>query len=115
MLQEKSVTPVGGNKAIPLDVRVIAATNRDLEEEIAEGRFRSDLFFRLNVIPIRIPPLRDRRDDIPVLVSHFIGKYNRERKRALEGRGPSFSRPCGATPGRGTSGSSRTSSSGSSY
>ncbi len=88
VLQEKSVTPVGGNKAIQVDARVITATNRDLEEEISEGRFRSDLYFRLNVIPIRIPPLRDRRDDIPLLVEHFVGKYNREKKRTLEGVRP---------------------------
>jgi DNA-binding NtrC family response regulator len=88
VLQEKSVTPVGGNRAIQVDARVITATNRDLEEEISEGRFRSDLYFRLNVIPIRIPPLRDRRDDIPLLVEHFVGKYNRDKGRALEGVRP---------------------------
>ena len=88
VLQEKSVTPVGGNRAIQVDARVIAATNRDLDEEVSEGRFRSDLYFRLNVIPIRIPPLRDRRDDIPMLLEHFIGKYNREKGRALEGVRP---------------------------
>jgi len=85
VLQEKSVTPVGGNRQIPVDARVIAATNKDLDEEVAEGRFRADLFFRLNVIPIRIPPLRERRDDIPVLVSHFIGRYDQEKGRSLEG------------------------------
>jgi transcriptional regulator with GAF, ATPase, and Fis domain len=88
VLQEKSVTPVGGNRAIQVDARVITATNKDLDEEVSEGRFRSDLFFRLNVIPIRIPPLRDRRDDIPLLVEHFVGKYNREKGRALEGVRP---------------------------
>jgi len=85
VLQEKSVTPVGGNRPIPVDARVIAATNRDLDEEVAEGRFRADLYFRLNVIPIRVPPLRERRDDIPVLVDHFVARYNREKGRALEG------------------------------
>jgi len=85
VLQEKSVTPVGGNRQIPVDARVIAATNKDLDEEVAEGRFRADLFFRLNVIPIRIPPLRERRDDIPVLVSHFVGRYDQEKGRSLEG------------------------------
>jgi DNA-binding NtrC family response regulator len=85
VLQEKSVTPVGGNKPIPVDVRVIAATNKDLEEEVAEGRFRSDLYFRLDVIPLRIPPLRERRDDIPVLAAHFIERYDREKGRSLEG------------------------------
>jgi len=88
VLQEKSVTPVGGNRAIPVDARVIAATNKDLDEEVAEGRFRADLYFRLNVIPIRIPPLRERRDDVPVLVTHFIARYNREKGRALEGIRP---------------------------
>jgi DNA-binding NtrC family response regulator len=85
VLQERSVTPVGGNRPIPVDVRVIAATNKDLDEEVSEGRFRADLFFRLNVIPIRIPPLRERRDDIPILVAHFIGRYDREKGRSLEG------------------------------
>jgi len=88
VLQEKSVTPVGGNREIPVDARVIAATNKDLDEEVAEGRFRADLYFRLNVIPIRIPPLRERRDDVPVLVTHFIARYNREKGRALEGIRP---------------------------
>jgi len=88
VLQEKSVTPVGGNRAVPVDVRVITATNKDLEEEVAEGRFRTDLYFRLNVIPIRIPPLRDRLDDIPVLLEHFVAKYNREKGRTLEGARP---------------------------
>ena len=88
VLQEKSVTPVGGNRAIQVNVRVITATNKDLDEEVSEGRFRSDLYFRLNVIPIRIPPLRDRRDDIPILVEHFVLKYNREKSRALEGVRP---------------------------
>jgi DNA-binding NtrC family response regulator len=88
VLQEKSVTPVGGNRAIPVDARVIAATNKDLDEEVAEGRFRADLFFRLNVIPIRIPPLRERREDVPVLVAHFIARYNRDKGRALEGIRP---------------------------
>ncbi|MEW6718863.1 MAG: sigma-54 dependent transcriptional regulator [Thermodesulfobacteriota bacterium] len=85
VLQEKSVTPVGGNRPVPVDVRVVAATNKDLEEEVAEGRFRADLYFRLNVIPIRIPPVRERRDDIPVLAAHFIERYNREKGRSLEG------------------------------
>jgi DNA-binding NtrC family response regulator len=88
VLQEKVVTPVGGNRTIPVDVRVITATNKDLDEEVSEGRFRPDLYFRLNVIPIRIPPLRDRRDDIPLLIEHFIGKYNQAKGRGLEGVRP---------------------------
>jgi two-component system, NtrC family, nitrogen regulation response regulator NtrX len=71
-LQEGIVTRVGGAKPIRVDVRVLAATNKDLEEEIREGRFREDLFYRLNVIPLHIPPLRERREDIPMLVRHFV-------------------------------------------
>jgi two-component system, NtrC family, nitrogen regulation response regulator NtrX len=71
-LQEGIVTRVGGAKPIRVDVRVLAATNKDLEEEIREGRFREDLFYRLNVIPLHVPPLRERREDIPMLVRHFV-------------------------------------------
>lgn len=71
-LEQGVVTRVGGSKSIEVDVRVIAATNKDLAEEIAEGRFREDLFYRLNVVPIHIPPLRERPDDIPMLVQHFV-------------------------------------------
>ena len=72
ILQEKKFERVGGNKLIPTDVRVLAATNKDLEREMEEGRFRQDLYYRLNVIPLRIPPLRDRKEDIPLLVDWFI-------------------------------------------
>jgi two-component system nitrogen regulation response regulator NtrX len=72
ILQEKKFERVGGNKLIPTDVRVLAATNKDLEREMEEGRFRQDLYYRLNVIPLRIPPLRDRKEDIPLLIDRFI-------------------------------------------
>jgi two-component system, NtrC family, nitrogen regulation response regulator NtrX len=71
VLQEGVVTRIGGSKAIQVDVRVLAATNKDLDGEIAEGNFREDLLYRLNVVPIEVPPLRDRREDIPALVAHF--------------------------------------------
>jgi two-component system nitrogen regulation response regulator NtrX len=79
-LQEGLVTRVGGEKAVRVDVRVIAATNKDVEKEIAEGRFREDLYFRLNVVPIHVPPLRDRRDDIPMLVRHFTERAIEEQR-----------------------------------
>ena len=75
ILQEKKFERVGGNKLIPTDVRVLAATNKDLEKEMEEGRFRQDLYYRLNVIPLRIPPLRDRKEDIPLLADRFIKDF----------------------------------------
>jgi two-component system nitrogen regulation response regulator NtrX len=75
ILQEKTFERVGGNRLIPTDVRVLAATNKDLEKEMEEGRFRQDLYYRLNVIPLRIPPLRDRKEDIPLLVDRFLKDF----------------------------------------
>ncbi len=75
VLQDRVVTPLGGETPIPLDVRVIAATNRSLETAVAEGDLREDIFYRLNVVTISLPPLRDRRDDIPLLVRHFLEKF----------------------------------------
>jgi two-component system, NtrC family, nitrogen regulation response regulator NtrX len=76
-LEQGVVTRVGSSKAVKVDVRVVAATNKDLEEEIREGRFREDLYYRLNVVPIDVPPLRERRDDIPMLVQHFVSLLQR--------------------------------------
>lgn len=76
ILQERSVVPVGGNKDFALSLRIISATNQNIEELIAQNKFRADLFYRLNVINLRIPPLRDRKDDIPRLAKYFIKKYN---------------------------------------
>jgi transcriptional regulator with GAF, ATPase, and Fis domain len=82
VLQTKEIERVGGTTSIPVDIRIISATNRNLQEMIAAGRFREDLWFRLNVFPIMIPPLRQRREDIPALVHHFIERKSKELKLA---------------------------------
>ena len=76
VLQDGEVTRIGGTKPIAVDVRVLAATNKKLEEEIAAGRFREDLFYRLNVVPMHVPPLRERREDIPLLAQHFVNQLS---------------------------------------
>ncbi|MCL5046237.1 MAG: sigma 54-interacting transcriptional regulator, partial [Actinobacteria bacterium] len=76
VIQERSLTRVGGVQRAEIDVRLIAATNRDLEEEVRRGKFREDLYYRLNVVPVSVPPLRDRRDDVPILVHHFLRKIS---------------------------------------
>ncbi|MBI4211298.1 MAG: sigma-54-dependent Fis family transcriptional regulator, partial [Deltaproteobacteria bacterium] len=85
VLQERKFEPVGSNKTHDVNVRIIAATNQDLDRMVKEKRFREDLYYRLNVIPIRIPPLRERPDDIPLLVSHFIEKYRQSAKQPVHG------------------------------
>src|ERR1700755_2415520 len=80
-LDEQRFTPVGGTQTIQVDVRVIAATNKDLEEEIAKGNFREDFFYRLNVIPFYVPPLRDRKEDIPLLVREFLLEFGTQYGR----------------------------------
>jgi two-component system nitrogen regulation response regulator NtrX len=77
VLEDGVVTRIGGSKSISVDVRVIAATNKDLEHEIGEGKFREDLYYRLNVVPVSVPPLRDRREDIPQLIAHFTDRLTR--------------------------------------
>ena len=88
VLQEQEFERVGGSTPIRVDVRLIAATNRDLEAEIAKGRFRADLFYRLNVFPARVPPLRERAGDIPLLVGHFIAQYRRKLGKPLDELSP---------------------------
>lgn len=80
-LQERSFMRVGGNDAIRVDARIITATNRDIHREVEEGRFREDLLYRLNVVPVHIPPLRDRKEDIPILAKHFLDKYSTKNEK----------------------------------
>lgn len=85
VLQEKKFERVGGEETIEVDVRIIAATNRDLEKEVEAGRFREDLFYRLNVVRIHVPPLRERKDDIPMMVASFIKEFAAENQKKIEG------------------------------
>jgi DNA-binding NtrC family response regulator len=87
-LQEREIRRVGGTRAIKIDVRVVAATNRDLRAMIGDGRFRDDLYYRINVLSIDVPPLRDRRDDIPVLIDFFLKKHTRNTSRLIRGLTP---------------------------
>ena len=85
ILQEKEFERIGSNTTLKIDVRIIAATNRDLEKEIEEGRFRLDLFYRLHVFPINLPPLRERKEDIPLLVQHFIKIFSEKARKSISG------------------------------
>lgn len=88
VLEDKTTRPLGSTEPIPIDVRVIAATNKNLEEEVTRGRFREDLFYRLNVIKIVLPPLRERKEDISPLALHFIDKYSQEMQKDVRGISP---------------------------
>jgi len=83
VLQEREITKVGSSQVIKVDVRIVAATNKDLQEAIKAGTFREELFYRLSVVPITLPPLREKRDDIPLLANHFLRKYNKKRKKNI--------------------------------
>ncbi len=87
-LQEREIEPVGSTKTIEVDVRIIASTNRNLNEEVTKGNFREDLFYRLNVVPIEIPPLRERREDVSLLIDHFLAIYNEKNGREVQGFHP---------------------------
>jgi DNA-binding NtrC family response regulator len=88
VLQEREFTPVGGTKAKKVDIRLIAATNKELEKMIKEGTFREDLYYRLNIVPIHLPSLRERQEDIPILSVHFLKKYSEEMGKAIKGFTP---------------------------
>jgi len=85
VLQEREIDRIGGISPISIDVRIIATTNMDIKKQLKDGKFREDLFYRLNVIPFHLPPLRERKDDIPLLANYFIEKYNRIDKRTVKG------------------------------
>ena len=83
VLQEREITKVGGSQIIKVDVRIVAATNKDLQQAVKTGVFREELFYRLSVVPVTLPPLRERRDDIPLLANFFLQKYNKKRKKSI--------------------------------
>jgi two-component system response regulator GlrR len=85
ILQERQCYPLGSENAVDVDVRVIVATNKDLEELVSQGLFREDLFYRIHVIPILLPPLRERKEDIPLLVEHFLRKFSQKMKKSVDG------------------------------
>jgi len=87
-IEQKEIIPVGSTTPIPIDVRIIAATNRDLDEEVENGKFRSDLYYRLNVVEIKLPSLAERVEDIPILIDHFVDKYRKEMGRNIKGVDP---------------------------
>jgi two-component system response regulator AtoC len=100
-LEEKSFKRVGGSQDVKVDVRVVAATNRSLQEEVKKGHFREDLFYRLNVMAVELPPLRDRRSDVPLLISHYIDSFNTEFRKRIQGVSPSAMAALQSYPWRG--------------
>ncbi len=85
VIQERAVRRIGSTTSVPVDVRILSATNRELDNAIEEGKFREDLYYRLNVIQIKMPPLRERREDVPVLARHFLSRFSREQEKPIEG------------------------------
>jgi two-component system response regulator HydG len=88
VLQQKEIQRIGSEEVLQVDVRIVAATNRDLEAEVTQGRFREDLFYRLNVMPLNVPPLRERHDDIPLLADHFLKRYAEKNRKSVKGFTP---------------------------
>jgi two-component system response regulator AtoC len=85
VIQDAIIDRIGGTASVAVDLRIVAATNIDVKKSIAEGKFREDLFYRLNVIPIHLPPLRERKEDIPLFLEYFINKFNKELNRQIKG------------------------------
>ena len=85
VIETKEVYPLGGGRSVPLDIRVIAATNRDLEQQMAKNEFRQDLYFRLNIARVHLPPLRERKDDIQPLIDHYVQNVGAHFGRGIEG------------------------------
>ena len=88
VIQDREIQRVGSDKTIKVDVRIVAATNRDLQDDVSSGRFREDLYYRLNVVTLKIPPLRERVDDIPILAQHFLNKYSEKNRKQVKGFTP---------------------------
>ena len=88
VLQEREITPIGSTQTVPIDIRLVAATNRNLRELVAAGKFRDDLFFRLNIIPVDLPPLRERNGDMRLLIGHFIRQFAEEIGKEIKGLAP---------------------------
>ena len=109
VLQDGEFSRLGGESDVHVDTRVIAATNRNLETAVVDGSFREDLFYRLNVVTVQLPPLRDRKDAIPLLVDHFLNMYNRQYGKSVKQLQPEHARDASTRiTGRATSASSRT-------
>ena len=101
-LEEQRFEPVGAHESMPVDVRIVAATNKNLEDEIERGNFREDLFYRLNVIPFSVPPLRERLEDVPLLADHFLSEFTTAYGRKPKELTPKRTGCCRNTTGRAT-------------
>lgn len=88
VIESREIQRVGSDETVKADVRIVAATNRDLQEEVSAGKFREDLFYRLNVVTVKVPPLRERQDDIPILAQHFLQKYAEKNRKKVKGLTP---------------------------